>query len=132
MIPSLGAIEVVTLFVDDFQATRDFYRNVFAAEPVYADKVSEVLKFGGLLVNLLQSTEAPELVKPCPVAPAESGTRMLLTVKVENTDAVCAALARHGVILLNGPIDRPWGRRTAAFADPAGHVWEIAQEIPVA
>jgi uncharacterized glyoxalase superfamily protein PhnB len=31
--------------------------------------------------------------------------------------------------LLNGPIDRPWGRRTAAFADPAGHLWEVAQEL---
>ncbi len=31
--------------------------------------------------------------------------------------------------LLNGPQDRPWGRRTAAFADPAGHVWELAHEI---
>jgi uncharacterized glyoxalase superfamily protein PhnB len=31
------------------------------------------------------------------------------------------------VKLLNGPMDRPWGIRTAAFADPAGHVWEIAK-----
>jgi uncharacterized glyoxalase superfamily protein PhnB len=36
------------------------------------------------------------------------------------------------VALLNGPIDRPWGRRTAAFADPAGNVWEIAQILPAA
>ena len=34
----------------------------------------------------------------------------------------------RGVELLNGPMDRPWGIRTAAFADPAGHIWEIAQE----
>ncbi|MES2057069.1 MAG: VOC family protein [Pseudomonadota bacterium] len=129
MIESLSAIEVVTLFVDDFPAARDFYRQVFAAESIYADDVSEVLKFGGLLVNLLQATEAPDLVVPHAVAPMESGVRMLLTIRVDNTDAVCAALARHGVALLNGPIDRPWGRRTAAFADPAGHVWEIAQEI---
>jgi catechol 2,3-dioxygenase-like lactoylglutathione lyase family enzyme len=32
------------------------------------------------------------------------------------------------VELLNGPIDREWGVRTAAFADPDGHVWEVAQE----
>jgi len=36
----------------------------------------------------------------------------------------------HGVTLLNGPVDRPWGRRTAAFADPSGNVWEVAQILP--
>jgi uncharacterized glyoxalase superfamily protein PhnB len=41
----------------------------------------------------------------------------------------CSRLRAIGVELLNGPIDRPWGRRTAAFADPSGHVWEIAQLI---
>ena len=29
----------------------------------------------------------------------------------------------------NGPIDRVWGMRTAAFADPDGHVWEVAQQL---
>jgi catechol 2,3-dioxygenase-like lactoylglutathione lyase family enzyme len=42
---------------------------------------------------------------------------------------VCAELLAHGVKLLNGPIDRPWGRRTAAFADPAGNTWEVAQPL---
>ena len=31
---------------------------------------------------------------------------------------------------LRGPADRPWGMRTVTFADPGGHIWEIAQEIP--
>ena len=56
---------------------------------------------------------------------------MLLTIKVSNVDAISQALADQGAPLLNGPIDRPWGRRTAAFADPAGHVWEIAQDLQI-
>jgi uncharacterized glyoxalase superfamily protein PhnB len=51
---------------------------------------------------------------------------------VPDADETCAELARHGVALLNGPIDRAWGRRTAAFRDPAGSVWEIAQVLPPA
>ena len=39
-------------------------------------------------------------------------------------------LASRGVELLNGPIDRAWGMRTASFMDPAGHIWEVAQELP--
>jgi len=34
------------------------------------------------------------------------------------------------VSLLSGPSDRAWGMRTVTFADPSGHVWEIAQPIP--
>ena len=53
----------------------------------------------------------------------------MFTVRVPNVDQVCGKLKTLGVQLLNGPQDRPWGRRTTAFADPAGHVWELAHEI---
>jgi catechol 2,3-dioxygenase-like lactoylglutathione lyase family enzyme len=55
--------------------------------------------------------------------------RAQLTVFVDDADAACAQLAEQGVTLLNGPLDREWGVRTAAFADPDGHVWEIAQPL---
>ncbi|WP_428426238.1 VOC family protein [Pararhizobium sp.] len=125
----LDAIEVITLFVDDINEARAFYQAVFTPEIVYEDDVSAVLKFSGTMVNLLKSTEAPGLVAPSAVAKPSSGARILLTIKVDDTDAACAELRRRGVTLLNGPVDRPWGRRTAAFADPSGHIWEIAQEI---
>ena len=51
---------------------------------------------------------------------------MQLTLGVDDVDAACAELAARGVELLNGPMDRPWGIRTAAFADPSGHIWELA------
>ena len=60
-----------------------------------------------------------------PVAPASSGARILLTIRVADVDALCAILHGRGVTLLNGPVDRPWGRRTAAFAAPA-----LAQNPP--
>jgi uncharacterized glyoxalase superfamily protein PhnB len=82
------------------------------------------------MVNLLHVGEAPGLVEPAPVGGNQAGARFQLTINVKDADAVCAELGKRGVTLLNGPIDRPWGRRTAAFADPAGHLWEIAQELP--
>jgi catechol 2,3-dioxygenase-like lactoylglutathione lyase family enzyme len=128
-VPLPAAIEVITLFVDDVGKTKAFYRKVFEPEILFEDDVSAVLKFEGAIVNLLAASQAPELVEPMAVAPASTGARMLLTIKVTDVDAVCAALRSEGVALLNGPIDRPWGRRTAAFADPSGHVWEVAQEL---
>ena len=124
-----NAIEVVTLFVDDITKAKTFYSNVFQPTVIYQDAVSCVLKFDGAMVNILQASNAPTLVQPAAVAPAASGARILLTIRVNNVDAVCDELRDRGVALLNGPIDRPWGRRTAAFADPSGHVWEVAQVL---
>jgi catechol 2,3-dioxygenase-like lactoylglutathione lyase family enzyme len=125
----LDAIEVITLFVEDIDDAKAFYQKVFTPEIVYQDEVSAVLKFSGAMVNLLAVTQAPELVEPSTVAAPGVGARVLLTIKVDDVDAVCGQLSRQGVSLLNGPVDRPWGRRTAAFSDPSGHVWEVAQEI---
>lgn len=48
---------------------------------------------------------------------------------VDDADAVCADLASRGVTLLNGPMNREWGQRTASFTDPAGNIWEIAESL---
>ncbi|MET4257516.1 catechol 2,3-dioxygenase-like lactoylglutathione lyase family enzyme [Bradyrhizobium sp. S3.12.5] len=122
-------VEVITLFVDDIASSRTFYTRVFACETIWEDKVSSVLRFGGLLVNLLDVSQASPLVEPLRVGGPSAGPRVLLTIRVVDVDQVCTALREIGVDLLNGPIDRPWGRRTASFADPSGHVWEIAQVL---
>ena len=56
----------------------------------------------------------------------EAGARLQFTIQVDDVDAMCAELTERGVELLNGPMDRPWGIRTASFRDPGGHIWEIA------
>jgi catechol 2,3-dioxygenase-like lactoylglutathione lyase family enzyme len=122
-----AGINAITLFVEDVPATKQFYLDVFDLPVVFEDDVSAVFSFGGTLVNLLQASEAPELIAPAPVASAAAGSRFQLTINVDDVDAICDVLRRRGVELLNGPMDRPWGIRTAAFRDPAGHVWEIAK-----
>lgn len=116
----------ITLFVEDLDDTKRFYQEVFAQPVVFEDENSAAFKFGNLIVNLLADTEAPELIGPAIVADAAAGARFQLTITVDDVDAVCAELARRGVALVNGPLDRPWGIRTACFRDPAGHVWEVA------
>ena len=121
-----GAITALTLFVDDIDATKSFYREVFGLPIHFEDEVSAVFKFGDTLINLLASTAAHELIAPAAVAERRAGARMQLTIEVDDVDATCDELRRRGVELLNGPMDRPWGVRTAAFQDPAGHIWEVA------
>lgn len=121
-----GDIGAITLFVEDLDAARQFYRDVFDLPVVFEDDDSAVFRFGSTLINLLRITEAPELIAPAAVASPEAGSRMQFTLQVEDVNATCAELAGRGVTLLNGPIDRPWGIRTASFMDPGGHIWEIA------
>lgn len=116
----------ITLFVEDLDDAKRFYQDVFAQPVVFEDENSAAFKFGNLIVNLLSDTEAPELIGPAIVADAAAGARFQLTITVDDVDAVCAELARRGLALVNGPLDRPWGIRTACFRDPAGHVWEVA------
>jgi len=63
------------------------------------------------------------------VAAPDAGVRVQLAITVYDIDAECAALAAKGVSLVNGPENQPWGMRTACFADPAGHLWELAQPV---
>lgn len=119
-------ISAITLFVDDLAAAREFYTRAFGLPVYFEDDVSAVFDFNGTLINLLQEDEAYDLIAPAGVADAGSGARVQLTITVDDVDATVAELAGRGVELLNGPIDRPWGIRTASFQDPAGHIWEIA------
>ena len=121
------AIFAVTLFVEDLQAAKEFYGRVFGLPVDYEDPNSAVFKFGSTLINLLTVTAAPELVEPARVAAPDAGSRFVFTIQVKDVDAMCADLERRGVTLLNGPMNRPWGIRTASFVDPGGYIWEIAQ-----
>ncbi len=121
-----GGIAAITLVVEDLVEAKRFYGTVFGLPVFFEDENSAVFKFGETLINLLTATEAPGLVEPATVAPPQSGVRFQFTLDVQDVDAMCDELRSRGVELLNGPIDRPWGIRTASFRDPGGHIWEIA------
>src|SRR5689334_6831976 len=120
-------IFAITLFTENLEQAKEFYQNAFGLPIDYEDPNSAVFRFGGTLINLLKIREASGLIDPAKVANRESGARHMFTISVEDVDAMCAELVRRGVKLLNGPMDRPWGIRTASFMDPAGNIWEIAK-----
>ena len=119
----------VTIYADDLAVSRKFYGDLLQMQEIFANHDSVVYQIGSACLNVLMKENAPELVEPLPIAPSSAGSRSLLTVTVDDVDAAYAALVARGVVFLNGPLDRPWGMRTAAFADPSGHCWELAQKI---
>ena len=122
-------IDAITLFVEDLGESRRFYREVFGLPVMFEDDNSAVFNFGNAVINLLKTSAANELIEPAMVAGPDAGSRVQFTIGVEDVDTMCGQLAERGVTLLNGPMDRPWGVRTASFRDPGGHIWEIAHNL---
>ena len=129
---SLTSVGAITLFVEDARRSQSFYEEVFGLPVIWEDEDSAAFKFENTIVNLLRMPAARELIEPGAVASREAGSRFQLTIWVDDADTVCAELATRGVELLNGPMNREWGVRTASFTDPDGHIWEIAQKLPEA
>lgn len=123
-------IGAITMFTEDLDRSKRFYQDVFGFPVAWEDDNSAVFKLDNTIINLLKIPAAHELIDPGTVAGPDAGARFQLTVGVDDVDAVCAELASRGVQLLNGPMNRPWGIRTASFTDPSGHIWEIAQDLP--
>ncbi|MHA7582823.1 VOC family protein [Paenibacillus vandeheii] len=122
-------ITEITLFVEDLQRSKAFYQESFQLLLQYEDENCAVFDYGNTCINLLNQSNARELIDPAQFGRVEDGARFLFTIQVPDVDWVCSELEMRGVTLLNGPITRPWGRRTACFADPDGHIWEIAQVL---
>jgi lactoylglutathione lyase len=117
---SLERVGAITMFIDDTQRSKAFHEEVFGAKVVHEDGDAVEFEFEFMVVNMLRVPAAHELIAPAPVGDADA---------VPDTDAVCEQLAARGIELLNGPMDREWGLRTAALSDPDSHIWEVAAQI---
>lgn len=125
---SLKSLNVINLFAEDLAGTKSFYQEVFRLPLIFEDENSALFKFENMML-MVRDSAVPELIAPAAVGSPGDGPRFVLAMFVDDVNAVCTELAEHGVALLNGPSDRTWGMRTAIFADPSGHIWEIAQDL---
>jgi predicted enzyme related to lactoylglutathione lyase len=123
-------IYAITLFVEDLEGSKSFYEDLLGLSKIFEDEDSAVFEFSNTLINLLKIPAARELIEPGVVASPGAGSRFQMTIPVDDVDAACAELTARGGKLLNGPMDRAWGIRTASFTDPGGHIWKFAQQLP--
>ncbi|MCB1348171.1 MAG: VOC family protein [Maritimibacter sp.] len=114
----------LTLFTEDLGASRAFYAKFLDAASIHEDVDSVVFRAGSTLINLLRFEAVPELIEPLQMGPG--GRCAVYTLTVPDVDRACARLAKQGLHPASGPVDRPWGPRTANFSDPSGHVWELS------
>ncbi len=129
MTQSLDRIGAISLFVIDISVAKAWYARTFELPVAWEDDVSAVFSFGETVINLLDASAAVNLIAPAAVGTPRAHAHAQFTIWVDNCDEQCDILKSRGVELLNGPMDRDWGMRTAAFADPDGHIWELAQSL---
>jgi catechol 2,3-dioxygenase-like lactoylglutathione lyase family enzyme len=120
-------IGAMTLFVPDLDRAAEFYRDAFGVEVQRIDAGTAMTRFADMYV-FLHSAAAAQSQVPEVLDEAHKGAGQFAII-VADIDAVWSELAGRGVTPISGPADRPWGMRTVTFADPGGHIWEIAQEI---
>lgn len=131
MTASLKAINVVTLFVEDEQRSKEFYERVFGVSVADEGHGTIIFKLDNLFLRLLRRDEAEsEMLGQVPVGDPASGATVQLAMFVDDADALCAQLIEQGVPIVYGPVDRPWGVRSAGFRDPDGHLWQFGSDIP--
>jgi lactoylglutathione lyase len=132
MTQSLKSVNVITLFVEDQQRSKEFYERVFGVgAPVDEKDGTVIFKFDNLFLRLLTRDEAEkEMLGQVPLAGSDAGASSQLAIFVDDADALCAELAERGVPVVYGPVDRPWGVRNGAFRDPDGHLWGFSADIP--
>lgn len=128
--PSLAArISLVTLGVRDLPRATEFYTGL-GWRLSSASVAGEVSFFGtdGAVLSLYSTVDlARDAHLPATAVPAFRG--MSLAINVESAEAVDAAIALVRSIdgkVVRAPEETSWGGYIAYFADPDGHLWEVA------
>lgn len=120
---------IVTLGVTDLAKSIDFYRALGWEKR--GDEKNGICWFKtsatwiGLYDNHELAKDA-ELAAPSE-RPAYRGSTLALNMNsVEEVDAAFAHVASIGARIVKAPKKTPWGGYSGYFADPDGHLWEIA------
>jgi catechol 2,3-dioxygenase-like lactoylglutathione lyase family enzyme len=121
-------VTVVTLGVRDLSRSRAFYCEGLGYEASSASNENIVFLRGGGIVLSLFGRDA--LAHDANLAPAGSGfAGVALARNVKSRAAVDAALEvvkKAGGTILKPAREAFWGGYSGYFADPDGHLWEIA------
>ncbi len=121
-------LHIVTLGVHDFQRSLQFYRDGLSWTP--EDNNYEDIAFFPLGDVTLALYPRTKLAEDATVEPAGTGFSGITLSYKAKSKADVDAILKH-VALIGGKIVKPaqdvfWGGYSGYFADPDGHLWEVA------
>jgi catechol 2,3-dioxygenase-like lactoylglutathione lyase family enzyme len=119
-------VHLITLGVDDPERARRFYR-ALGWSPVAGTPEGLVVfdLYGASLALYARAELARDTGRELPRGSGALTLACNVRSRGEVADVVAAARAA-GAEILREPHDAPWGGHIAYFADPDGHIWEVA------
>ena len=120
-------LSLITLGVADLARARRFYEDGLGWRKNNPQTEVAFYQAGGMVVALWSRED---LAKDAKVDEAGSGFRGLSLAynarSREEVDAVMAEAKAAGATLTKPAAETPWGGYAGYFADPDGHLWEVA------
>ena len=120
-------LSVVTLGVRDIARARQFYENGLGWHCDFGQDDVAMYQSGGMVFALY---EWPKLAEDAGVAEEGTGFRGVTLAhnarSKEDVRAVLEEARAAGATIMIEPRDTFWGGYGAYFADPDGHLWEVA------
>ncbi|MDX2257942.1 MAG: VOC family protein [Hyphomicrobiaceae bacterium] len=120
-------VTFVTLGVEDVPRARAFYERLgFRASPMSQEGVA-FFDAGGVVLSVFGRAALAEDAKVANSGPGFSGVALAHNVGSEaEVDAVLAEAVAAGATLRKPGQKVFWGGYAGYFADPDGHLWEVA------
>ncbi|MGH7874575.1 MAG: VOC family protein [Candidatus Binatia bacterium] len=121
-------ISLITLGVADLQRAVAFYEGVIGWKAAEGPAGVVFFDLNGVVVALWPHDElAKDTELPPAAVPAYRGYALAHNVRSEeDVDAIFARLKSSGATIVKEPQKAFWGGYSGYFADPDGHIWEIA------
>jgi predicted lactoylglutathione lyase len=127
--PVPARVSLVTLGVKDVARSTLFYADL--GWPISSASVPGEVSFfktaGGLLAVWSEDALAEDAGVPADRAGAYRGIGLAINVESrEEVDSALAAAVAAGAQITRAAMETDWGGYNGYFADPDGHLWEVA------
>ena len=121
-------LSVVTLGVADLPRARRFYEKGLGWTPSVAGNEHVVFfQVGGMVISLWSRAELAKDARVADDGEGFSGIALAHNVRERGeVDRVIAKAGHAGARILKPAEDTFWGGYAGYFADPDGHIWEVA------
>ena len=124
--PIPARVNLVTLGVADLTRSRAFYAALGWRESSASQDDVAFLQLGSLVLGLWDGGAlADDAQLSAPGAPGAMSLAINLPSREETDEAYAVAVAA-GATVLKPPQEVFWGGYSGYFADPDGHLWEVA------
>ncbi len=120
-------ISVITLGVKDLKASSQFYQDLGWKRSSASNEMITFFQSGGMVLSLYP---ADLLAEDALTSPEFKGFRGVTLAQIvpsrEAVNQVLEQAVNAGAKLVKAAQDVFWGGYSGYFADPSGHLWEIA------